>query len=102
MEGIHFPANVMTINKEVATIVNFEIIPTGDINGELFYLPEEDPYSFSLQECGIDSNLFIVNMGFTLYFTLGHIAFILLYFLLYIANLKLKSKCLTKVLNLLS
>ena len=89
MEGIKFPANVVTINKEFMEIANFEVVPSGDINDGLFALPEEDPYSFSFQECGIDSKLFIVNIGFPFYITLAHIALILLYFLLYLVNLKL-------------
>ena len=99
MEGIHFPANVMTVNKELIEIADFEVIPSADINEKLFSIPEEDPYSFSLQECGIDSKLFTVNMGFPLYIILCHITLILFFFLLYLANLKLKSKCLTKVVN---
>ena len=89
MESIKFPANVMTVNKEVLAIANFELIPSGDINDEFFELPEEDPYSFRFQECGIDSKLFIVNIGFPFYIILAHIALILVYFLLYLANLKL-------------
>ena len=45
MEGVKVPANVMLINKVFLEISSFEVVPSGDINEELFYFPEEDPYS---------------------------------------------------------
>ena len=41
-------------------------------------------------------------MGFQLYIIQGHMALITLYFLLYLANLKLKLKCLSKANNFLA
>ena len=45
MEGIQVPANVMLINKVFLEITNFEVIPSENMNDELFYFPEEDLYS---------------------------------------------------------
>ena len=47
MENIKFPANVMMINQIFTEIANFEVIPSDEINGELFYFPEEDPYNLN-------------------------------------------------------
>ena len=47
MEGIKFPANSMLINQALIEIANFEVIPSEEINNELFYFPEEDPFSFN-------------------------------------------------------
>ena len=47
MEGVKVPANVMLINKVFLEIASFEVIPSENINDELFYFPEEDPYSLN-------------------------------------------------------
>ena len=47
MEGIKFPANTMLINKVFLEIANFEIIPSEEINKDLFYFPEEDPFNLN-------------------------------------------------------
>ena len=78
------------------------MIPSGDINDGLFYFPEEDPYSLNFQECGIESSLFLLNMGFPLYILLGHACLIVLYLILYFTNLMLKSRCLGKIVIYLS
>ena len=43
-----------------------------------------------------------MNMGFPLYILLFTFALLVLYFLLYLANLRLKFKCLDKILNFLA
>ena len=63
MEGIKFPANVMLINELFIEISSFEIVPSEDINNELFYFPEVDPFSLNFSECGIDSKFFLIIMG---------------------------------------
>ena len=55
IENIQFPANVMTINKVFTEIANFEVVPSGKINDELFIFPEEDPFNLNFEECGVDS-----------------------------------------------
>ena len=45
----------MTINKVFTEIANFEVVPSGKINDELFIFPEEDPFNLNFEECGVDS-----------------------------------------------
>ena len=47
MEVIKFPANSMLINQALIEIANFEVIPSEEINKQLFYFPEEDPYNLN-------------------------------------------------------
>ena len=92
----------MAINEVFTELANFELIPSESINEKLFFFPEEDAFSLNFQSCGIDSTNFLVNMGFPLYITLGHIALSVLYLILYLVNLLLKSKVLGKSLNYLA
>lgn len=101
MEGIKFPANAMIINQAIIEIANFELIPSGEINDKLFYFPEVDPFSLNFSECGIDSLFFLLIMGFPLYIMLGHIALLVLYFVLGLCNLLLKSPCIGKLVKYL-
>ena len=78
------------------------MISSEHINKGLFYFPEEDPYSLSFQECGLESKFFLLNMGFPLYIILGHATLVVLYFILYLANLMLKLKYLRKFVNFLA
>ena len=89
----------MAINEVFTELANFELIPSESINEKLFIFPEEDPFSFNFQSCGIESTNFLENMGFPLYITLGHIALSVLYLFLYLVNLLLKSKLLGKSLS---
>ena len=90
------------INEVFSEIASFEIIPSDKINELLYFFPEEEPFNLSFQECGVESQLFLVNMGFPLYIILGHMALIFLNLLLYLTNLLLKLKCLGKITNYLS
>ena len=102
MDAIQFPANVMLVNKVFTDIANFEVIPSDVINAELYVFPEEDPFNLNFQECGVESKNFLLIMGFQLYIILGHMILAALYLVLYLANLKLKLKYLTKLNNYLS
>ena len=98
MEGIKFPANAMLINKAFIEIANFEVIPSGEINDQLFYFPEVDPYSLNFEECGIDSLFFLPLMGLPLYIMLVHIALSIVYLVLALINHFLRLRCLDKIL----
>ena len=87
----------MAINKILIEIANFEIISSEYFNEMLFYFPEEDPLNLNFQECGVESKHFILNMGFPLYIILAHAALLALYSILYLVNLRLKLKCLSKI-----
>ena len=91
----------MQINKVLVDIANFELFDSQKINQKLFYFPEEEPYNLNFQECGVESQHFLLNMGFPLYIVLGHLIFIVIYFVLYLVSIKLKCKCMIKIINFL-
>ena len=73
-------------------------MPTDEINSEIAYFPEEEPYSLNFAMCGYESKLFILNAGFPLYIIHAYLALALLYLLLKLAYsiFKCKCKCLRK------
>ena len=89
----------MLINQAFIEIANFEVIPSEDINNELFYFPEEDAFSLNFSECGIESKLFLLILGFPLYVMLGHFAFVVIYIFLRLCNFILQSPCIAKTVN---
>ena len=101
MEGIKFPANAMLINNALIEIANFEVIPSEELNKKLFYFPEVDSFSLNFQECGIDSLFFLLIIGFPLYIILGHIALLVIYYLLALLNLICCSPRIGKLINYL-
>ena len=46
------------------TLATFELIPTDDLFAEIFYFPEQEPFSESFETCDLESNLFLSNIGF--------------------------------------
>ena len=82
-------------------IANFELIPSGEINDQVFYFPEEEPFSLNFSECGIDSQYFLLIMGFPIYIMLGYFSLLMLYIILALTNRLLKCKCLGKVVDYL-
>ena len=89
----------MEINKVIVGIANFELFDSVKINKKLFKFPEEEPYNLNFKQYGVLSRHFLLNMGFPLYIVIGHMTFIVFFFLLYLASLKLKCNCMEKVIR---
>ena len=45
IEKIKLPANAMTLTVFIIEVASFDLLPTDDIDEELYYFPEEDPFS---------------------------------------------------------
>ena len=101
MERTKFPANAMLINQAFIEIADFEVIPSEEINSELFYFPEEDAFSLNFSECGIESKFFLLILGFPLYVMLGHFALVVIYIFLRLCNFIFQSPCIAKIVNYL-
>ena len=50
----------MYINEAIIRIANFELVTID----EVYELPETEPFSLSFENCGIETNYFLSNMGF--------------------------------------
>ena len=93
MDSVRMPANAMVITEIIIQIATFELVPTDEINSEIAYFPEEEPYSLNFQMCGYESLLFILNAGFPLYIIHAYIALVVLYLILKLAKKIFKCKC---------
>ena len=93
MDNVRLPANAMTFTQILIQIATFEVVPTDEINSQISYFPEEEPYSLNFSMCGYESLLFILNAGFALYIMHGYLALVVLYLLLKLADWISKKKC---------
>ena len=73
----------MMMNESLIALATFDLIPTELVDKELFYFPEEDPFSLAFAQCGYESNLFLNNAGFLKYFIMAHLFLAVIYLVLY-------------------
>ena len=59
-------------------IATFELIPTDELFDEMFYFSEMDPFSVNFESCGVESLLFLKNIGFMLIMILLHVLLVIL------------------------
>ena len=98
-EKLKYPASAMMITKEMIKIATFDLIPTNEINETLWYFPEEESFSASFDTAGVESQLFLQNIGLILYLVIFNIIYGVIHFLLLpCANLcKLSRKLVDKM-----
>ena len=48
-------------------LATFNLIPTESIDEEIYDWPDEDPYSLNFESTGVESKLFLANIGFAMY-----------------------------------
>ena len=64
---VKFPANASLFNAFLIDIATFEVVPSEEINQEVFVLPDEEPYNVNWQQTRIDSTFCMLNLGTVLY-----------------------------------
>ena len=65
---LKIPPQSMTISKEMLKISNFDIIPIDWLSAAIWdYWPEDDAYSVNFESAGVESTLFLQNVGLTFY-----------------------------------
>ena len=52
---VKFPANASMFNVFLIDVATFDIVPSEDINEEVFVLPEDKPYNINFQSSRIES-----------------------------------------------
>ena len=82
-EQLKFPANSMMVTKELIKIATFDLIPTELLIDEMFYFPESEAFSLSLETSGVESTLFIRNIGFVLIIIIAHMILCALHAIFY-------------------
>ena len=78
-ERLKFPASAMIVTKALIDIATFDLIPTEILDEYLWYFPEGDAFSASFETAGVESTLFLKNIGFILYMIIAHILFVLIH-----------------------
>ena len=81
-ENLKFPASAMVVTVELIKIATFDLIPTDSVDSMLWYFPEEEAFSLSLETAGVEAKLFLQNIGPILYLIMLNILCGILYFLL--------------------
>ena len=94
-ERLKFPASAMIITKALIKVATFDLIPTELIDDLLWYFPEGEAYSLSFETVGLDSTLFLKNIGFILYMIELHVVFVIIHATFH--NCRNSCKCSTKI-----
>ena len=79
---IKTPGNTSGFNSFFIDIAGFDMVSTDMITNELFYFPEDEPYSFSFLQAGFESIFMIPGMGAFFYITLIYMALIICHLIL--------------------
>ena len=72
LRNLKFPGNAMMLNEVIISVATFDLIPTDLLDEQLYYFPEEDPYSLNFAQVGYEFTLFVNNVGFILYVVWSH------------------------------
>ena len=73
MKNIKYPANSLIFNEFLVEIVNLNIIPTEWLEEIIFRVRESDAFNINFEASGIESNLFINNVGFAIWSVFSYI-----------------------------
>ena len=95
LQGLKFPANSMTIVGQMIKLATFDLIPTEIIDVELYYWPEEDPFSINFEMAGVESKLFLANIGFAIYLVYAHLLAVVVHACLH--KMRNSGRCVTRL-----
>ena len=73
----------MEISKELIKVAKFDLVPTEWIDEIFWYFPEGEAFSQNFDSAGFESQLFLENVGPTLYLTMINVFFGVLHILLF-------------------
>ena len=63
MKNVKYPAHSVTYIEIMMDIINLDLFPSEIIDDKIYYLPEEKAYNINFEACGIESTLFVANIG---------------------------------------
>lgn len=58
-------------------VASFDLIDTEELDAMIWYFPEEEPLSSEFETAGMESTLFLQNIGFMLYLVLLNILIVI-------------------------
>ena len=78
MYKMKIPANAEDFNAAMITIANFEVLPSDDINEQIFYVPEIEaqPYNENFAVAEYNSVHAVYNLGSIFYILVVHVLLI--------------------------
>ena len=94
---VKFPANAMMITKFMVTLATFDLFPTHLLEEKMYYFPDGGAFNLNFETAGIESELFLENIGFILWILMAHLLLALIHLVLYLIMKRQSCKCIHKV-----
>ena len=69
IKGILFPRNTMVFLAYIIEIATLDLFETDSIDEKLYDLPEQEPFSMNFEAFGIETILFVTNIGSIIWIT---------------------------------
>ena len=73
MKNIKFPANSLVFIDYLVEIVNLDLIPTEWLENRIYKVRTTESFNINFEASGIESKLFITNVGFAIWSTFLYI-----------------------------
>ena len=75
MKDVKYPANSQIFNSYIVKLTTFDILNTESIEDEIYNeLPDLQPYNINFEASGIETKLFIKNIGIVIWFAVAIIS----------------------------
>ena len=87
MKNVKFPANALIFTKSLSKIANLDLFPTEILEDLIYYLPEPIAFNINFAANGIESTLFISNIGSSILIVLAYIIAAIICVVLFKVNL---------------
>ena len=83
MKNVKFPANAAIFTDHLMNIANLDLFPTAILEDLIYYLPEPVEFNINFAANGIESTLFISNIGSSLLVIIANILAAIICLVLY-------------------
>ena len=75
---VKFPANAMRFNSILLEFATFDLFPTESLENDIYYRPEEEPYTSNFEQSGYEGRLLISNTGSQIWIIYIHLTLALM------------------------
>ena len=77
IKQLYFPGNTQDYLKYIIEVVNLDLLATQIDEENLYYLPEAEPFNINFEAVGIETKLFITNIGSVIWMTRAFFIFVI-------------------------
>ena len=81
MKNIKYPANSLAFNEILVEIFNLDLVPTEWLEEIIYKVRESESFNINFEASGIETVLFITNVGFCKWCSLFYLLYSLLCFI---------------------